>query len=573
MRLSSTVLPLFLALLLWQSPQDSIRRHYEAAEALRLAGNSAAAETEYTAILTEGYERLGEVYLVQERHQEAIEILESALAYRANSPALLINLAIAYFDVEKYEKAADAARRALILDSQNSGAHQMLGKSYFMLGELGKSVSELETATRLTPNDVDVIYTLGIAYLRNRQFAEAKLLYTSMIKQFGERPQLHVVIGRAYRESGLLAEAAAEFKKAIALDARFPRAHYYLGITYLLDEGQSKLGDALEEFKLEVAENPDEFLGNYYLGVVYIFQRQWESAITVLEKAATIEPKNPDAYFQLGQAYQELDQHERAVEVLKKAIAFNPNLAHNKGQVTNAHHRLAQSLLKLGQTEAGRKELQVASDLKAQSFKLEQQTQTNSGMGLSRLQADEASANELSLRKRLNAAPTEPKSPELASTAAYYERVAATAHNNVGLLRAEQKDFRAAAAHFSQAIELNPDQEGLTFNLGLAYYKDQSYERAIPALEKELKIHPENNAAQVLLGLSRSALGQALLKRRDFPGAIENLEAAARLKPEDSEVHYQLGQAYLAAGRKAEGKNEIAISNKLKSKVSEKRPQ
>jgi tetratricopeptide (TPR) repeat protein len=572
MRLSSTVVPL-LALLLWQSPQDSIRRHYEAAEALRLAGNSAAAETEYTAILTEGYERLGEVYLVQERHQEAIEILESALGYRANSPALLINLAIAYFDVEKYEKAADAARRALILDSQNGGAHQMLGKSYFMLGELGKSVSELETAAKFTPNDVDVVYTLGIAYLRNRQFTEAKKLYDSMLTQFGERPQLHVVIGRAYRQSGLLTEAAEEFKKAIALDTRFPRAHYYLGITYLLDEGQSKLGAALEEFKLEVAENPDEFLANYYLGVVYVFRRQWESAITVLEKAATIEPKNPDAYFQLGQAYQELDQHERAVEVLKKAIAFNPNLAHNKGQVTNAHHRLAQSLLKLGQTEAGRKELQIASDLKAQAFKLEQQTQTNSsGMGLSRLQADEANATELSLRKRLNSAPTEPKSPELASTAAYYEKVVATAHNNVGLLRAEQKDFRAAAAHFSQAIELNPEQEGLTFNLGLAYYKDQSYERAIPPLEQELKLHPQNDAARVLLGLSRSALGQALLKRRDFPGAIENLEAAAKLKPEDADVHYQLGQAYLAAGRQAEGKDEIAISNKLKSKAPEKRP-
>jgi tetratricopeptide (TPR) repeat protein len=574
MRLSSTVVPLILALLIWQSPQDSIRRHYEAAEALRLAGNSAAAETEYTAILTEGYERLGEVYLVQERHQEAIEILESALEYRPNSPALLINLAIANFGLEKYDKAADAARRALVLDSQSSGAHQMLGKSYFMLGELGKSVSELETAAKFTPNDVDVVYTLGIAYLRNRQFTEAKKLYDSMLTQFGERPQLHVVIGRAYRQSGLLTEAVEEFKKAIALDAHFPRAHYYLGITYLLDEGQSKLGAALEEFKLEVAENPDEFLGNYYLGVVYIFQRQWESAITVLEKAVTIDPKNPDPYFQLGQAYQELNQHERAVEVLKKAIVFNPNLAHNKGQVTNAHHRLAQSLLKLGQTEAGRKELQIASDLKAQAFKLEQQIQTDtSGMGLSRLQADEASATELSLRKRLNSAPTEPKSPELASTAAYYEKVVATAHNNVGLLRAEQKDFRAAAAHFSQAIELNPEQEGLTFNLGLAYYKDQSYERAIPPLEQELKLHPQNDAARVLLGLSRSALGQALLKRRDFPGAIENLEAAAKLKPEDADVHYQLGQAYLAAGRQAEGKNEIAISNKLKSKVSGKQPQ
>jgi tetratricopeptide (TPR) repeat protein len=573
MRLSSTVVPL-LALLLWQSPQDSVRRHYEAAEALRLAGNSAAAETEYTAILTEGYERLGEVYLVQERHKKAIEILESALDYRSNSPALLINLAIAYFGVEEYEKSAEAARRALILDPQNSGAHQMLGKSYFMLGDLGKAISELEEAARLKPDDVDVVYTLGIAYLRNRQFVEAKQLYASMTKQLGERPQLHVVIGRAYRQSGLLAEAAEEFKKAIALDARFPRAHYYLGMTYLLDEGQSRVGDALNEFKIEVAENPDEFLGNYYLGVIYIFQRQWGLAITVLEKAAAIEAKNPDSYFQLGQAYQELNQHERAVEVLKKAIAFNPNLAHNKGQVTNAHHRLAQSLLKLGQTEAGRKELQIASDLKAQAFKLEQQTQTNSsGMGLSHLQADEANATELSLRKRLNPVPTEPKSRELASTAAYYEKVVATAHNNVGLLRAEQKDFRAAAAHFSQAIELNPEQEGLTFNLGLAYYKDQSYERAIPPLEQELKLHPQNDAARVLLGLSRSALGQALLKRRDFPGAIENLEAAARLKPEDADVHYQLGQAYLAAGRQADGKKEIAISNKLKSKVSEKQPQ
>ena len=80
----------------------------------------------------------------------------------------------------------------------------------------------------------------------------------------------------------MLGDAAEEFKKAIAIDPRYPRAHYYLGMTYLLDEGQSKIGEALEEFKIEVAANPDEFLGNYYLGVVYNFQRQWALAITFL---------------------------------------------------------------------------------------------------------------------------------------------------------------------------------------------------------------------------------------------------------------------------------------------------
>ena len=245
MRLRSTTIPLLLFLLVWQSPQDTIRLHYETAESYRLAGNLAAAETEYKGILAQSYERLGEISLDLEEHQRAVTVLETAVEYQPNSPTLLIDLAIAYFGVEKYDQAAVAARRALDLDPQNSGAHQMLGKSYFMLNELAKSVSELEAAAKLAPNDIDVIYTLGIAYLRNRQPSEAKQLYESLIKQFGDRPQLHIIIGRAYRQSGLLAEAAEEFKKAIALDPHFPRAHYYLGITYLLDQGQSKIADAL----------------------------------------------------------------------------------------------------------------------------------------------------------------------------------------------------------------------------------------------------------------------------------------------------------------------------------------
>src|SRR6185295_17348597 len=114
---------------------------------------------------------------------------------------------------------------------------------------------------------------------------------------------------------------------------------------YLHDEGQSKTSEALEEFKIEVAANPDEFFANYYLGVVYNFQRQWDHALTFLQKASTIRPDNPDPYFQLGQTYQELNKNQEAIAALKKAIALNPDLAHNKSQVTSAHYRLAQLLL------------------------------------------------------------------------------------------------------------------------------------------------------------------------------------------------------------------------------------
>src|SRR5262249_2889960 len=135
----------------------------------------------------------------------------------------------------------------------------------------------------------------------------------------------------------------------------------------------SRLDDAAEEFKVELAENPDEYFANYYLGIVYSMQRKMTLAVGLLEKAAKIQPDNPDPYFHLGQAYQETGRYIEAIEALRKAIALNPYLSHNDYQVTTAHYRLGQSLVKAGKTEEGEKELQIAADLKLKAKKRDQE--------------------------------------------------------------------------------------------------------------------------------------------------------------------------------------------------------
>lgn len=536
-----------------QSPQDKIRQHYEAAEAARLAGNLDVAGSEYAAIAAEGYERLGWIYSARSNYQLAVTVLEVAQRYRPDSPELLVDLAIAYFNAQQYEKAVVAVNKALAVAPHNAGAHQMLGKTFFMLGDVGKSITELEIAAKLAPNDLDVVYTLGIAYLRNRQPDVAKQLYNSLLKIFGDKPQLHLIIGRAYRQSGLLADAAEEFKKALALDPRFPRAHYYLGITYLLDEGQSKTSEALEEFKLELAANPDEFFANYYLGVVYNFQRQWELAITFLQKASNAQPDNPDPYFQLSQAYQELNNHEQAIAVLRKAIALNPNLAHNKGQVTTAHHRLAQSLLKTGQTDAGRRELQIAADLKVEAFKLEQQTQSGAA-GMSELAAagPDKDLLEPGFRDRGSLVTNdldENVKRELQHSEAYYQKIIGTAHNNLGLLRAERQDFSGAAEQFALAAKWDQQLPGIDYNLGLAYFKSQSYKEAVRPLENELRLHPDSQPATRLLGLT-------LFRLENYAKASELLSNAVVAQSADIDIYYALTSS-LIKQRKAEAAGQL----------------
>jgi len=77
-------------------------------------------------------------------------------------------------------------------------------------------------------------------------------------------PQLHILFGRAIPGDRFFwRKRIEELKAAIALDPNSPRVHYYLGLTYLLKDGASRLDEAAEEFKVELASHSDEFFANY----------------------------------------------------------------------------------------------------------------------------------------------------------------------------------------------------------------------------------------------------------------------------------------------------------------------
>jgi len=552
MYLRSTLLPLLLLTFVFQSPQGSIRQHYEAAEAQRRAGNFSAAESEYAAILAEAYGRLGKIYSAEKQYKEAVETLESAARYRPDSQDVLVDLSIAYFDAGQYQKALEPLGRAVRLDPRGVGAHHMLGKTYFMLGDFTKSVSELEAALDLAPGDYDIAYTLGLAHLKRHELAPARQIYERMLARLGDRPQLHIIFGRAYRETSFLPEAIEEFKKAVALDPHFPRAHYYLGLTYLLKDGAARLDDAAAEFKVELGAHPEEFFANYYLGVVYVIQRKWDEAVGFLEKATRIEPDNPDPYFHLGQAYQGVERHRQAIEVLRKSIALNPELSHNDYQVTTAHYRLGQSLLKVGQKDEGEKELQTAAELKSKSFSRDKE-KAEAYLNASDLHEPNGKFPEMVSTEGVVAesiAPDAKTERELRGSEDYYKQVIASVHNDTGLLRAGRQDFRGAAEQFRLAARWNPRLEGVDFNLGLAAYKAEMYKDAIPPLERVLSAAPSNAQAKQLLGMS-------YFMAEDYAKASALLTEVVALKPDNVGLYYTLALSLIKQGKQTEADQVI----------------
>jgi tetratricopeptide (TPR) repeat protein len=543
MYLRSAFLPLLISVFIFQAQGDLFRRHYEAAQNYQRAGNYAAAEAEFKIILAESYLRLGRIYSAEAKYQPAADAFKIATSVRPDSTEGLVELSIAYFHAGEFAKAVEPLQRAVAADPQNAGAHHMLGKTYFMMSEFEKAANELQTALKLAPNDYDAEYTLGLAYLKHKDVAQAKQLYERMAQRLGNRPALRVLIGRAYRETGFLPESIDEFKAAIALDPHFPRVHYYLGLTYLYKDGAAKITDAMEEFKIELAANPDEYFANFYLGILYIMDRKWDEAVALLEKAVRKQPDNPDPYFHLGQAYQGAGKHQQAVEVLQKCIALNPSLEHNDYQVTTAHYRLGQSLLKVGRTAEGEKELQASADLKSKGFKMDEK---KVGAFLSgNRPADQNGKTELVKAEGVVAESLalDPKTIEkLKSEETLFSKVAAAAHNSIGLLRAEQQDFREASVQFAEAAKLNPNQVGLNYNLGLAYYKSEAYKDAIPALENELKVDPNNVGIKQLLGLS-------YFMTENYSRAAALLQDVIAVKTKDAALYYPFALSLLKDGK------------------------
>jgi tetratricopeptide (TPR) repeat protein len=555
MRLRSTLLsllPLLFALQPSPPQHDTIRQHYEAAEAARRAGNLVAAETQYTAILTEGYGKLGKIYSAEKQYSEAVAALEMAARLNPASEEVLLDLSIAYFDADEYRKAIEASGKALALNPQSVGARHMLGKSEFMLGEFKEATAQLEAALRLAPKDYDIAYTLGLAHLKQKELAPAREIYAGMLAQLGDRPQLHIIFGRAYRETGFLPESLEEFKRAVALDPHFPRAHYYLGLTYLLKDGAARLDDAATEFKIELASNPEEFFANYYLGIIYVIQRKWEPSIALLEKASRREPDNPDPYFHLGQAYESLDQHDKAIAALRKSIALNPELSHNDYQVATAHYRLGQSLLKAGRQDEGERELQLASDLKSKSLTHDKEKAeaylTSANLHERNDKFPEMTSTEGIVAE--SSALDKKTKEDLISGESYYKQVVASAHNDVGLLRAERQDFRGAVEQFAAAARWNPQLEGIDFNWGLAAYKAEQFKDAIAPLERELAARPANVQAKQLLGMS-------YFVTENYARASALLSEVVSLHPENVGLNYTLALSLIKQGKTVEANRRI----------------
>jgi tetratricopeptide (TPR) repeat protein len=192
----------------------------------------------------EGHLHLGVLYYRLKRFPEANEHLGRAIVLNPKQPESHIVQGLAYLQQEQFDKSADVFLEGIQHNPKNADLHFNLGTAYDKLNRFDDVVRAMETAIKLDPHHADALNYLGYSYAeRGIRIDQALSLTKQAVALKPENGYYVDSLGWAFFKSGQLAEALVELKRAATLVGDDPVIYEHLGDIYAK---QQRLSDARE---------------------------------------------------------------------------------------------------------------------------------------------------------------------------------------------------------------------------------------------------------------------------------------------------------------------------------------
>jgi tetratricopeptide (TPR) repeat protein len=133
------------------------------------------------------------------------------------------------------------------------------------------------------------------------------------------------------------------------------------------------------------------------------------------------------------------------------------------------------------------------------------------------------------------------------------------AHDDAGSALIHLDRPAEAIPELEAELKLNPDEPDTQYRLAYVLLQTSQEEQAITVLRALIAAHPNHARA-------RYDLGKELLETGKTEEAIQHLEAAAKLDPQRAYVHYQLQSAYRKAARISDADRELQLYRQIKER-------
>lgn len=202
--------------------------------------------------------------------------------------------------------------------------HFQMGLSYLGENDPTRALIELTEAEKLTPDDPNLLNSLGLAYYYKKRFDLAEKAYLRAIELNPAYSEARNNLGVDYMDMQRWDDAITQFKVVLA-DLFFLHhedARINLGLAYL---GKGDYAQSLGVLRQAVEASPQNVIARVALGRVYFAMDKTDQAISEYQKAVAIAENYQNAHYYLALAYLKKKDYIAAANSFKAAIKLAPD--------------------------------------------------------------------------------------------------------------------------------------------------------------------------------------------------------------------------------------------------------
>lgn len=238
--------------------------------------------------------------------------LRTELARDPDSADLLYGLALLYREEGKPRESLDTYTRAASQRKPVSKELQSVGLDYVLLSDYEDAIHWLELATRMDPSDAEILYSLGRCYYSKDRFVDAGRMYENVLAIQPRHLKAEENLGLVYDSTNRPEMAEEAFRKAAGWANENGTDEWpFLDLgSFLLDQDRAK--EAIDPLRSAARIEPGCAACHEKLGRALLAAGDSAAGVAELERATELDSKNPKTHYELGRAFRQAGQADRA---------------------------------------------------------------------------------------------------------------------------------------------------------------------------------------------------------------------------------------------------------------------